>query len=254
MSVAKLRFVLIVTFFITYLPIYAETLDDIYEKLGVKKADSPKEQKVGYIEDNFMGKRYALYIPEDYTPDKEWPVLLGLHYSTGSGADYIINWQMTAQKRGYILLCPDSDDNVHWGTSSDEQRVKALLKRIMDKYNVDKDRIYITGFSAGAHFSYYLGLKYTNIFKAIIPIGGSIFKFYDRGDISLSKAAGKHIPVYIIHGTEDNTVLVDEARRSKDILLKYGYEVEYEEIQGHGHTHPHQVNDRVFEWLEGLNE
>lgn len=251
MSIIKLRFIFILTIFVTHITASAETLEDIYKKLGVKHTPQTSSPKVGYIEDSFMGKKYALYVPESYKPEKKWPIILGLHYSTGSGADYIINWQLTAQKYGYILLCPDSNDNIHWGKSS-EQRVMALLKRIMNKYNVDKNKVYITGFSAGAHYSYYLGLKYTNIFKAIVPIGGDLFKFYDRGDIALSKVTNKHIPIYIIHGTADETVSVNKARQSRDLLLRYGYEVKYEEIQGHGHTHPHQVNERVFDWFERI--
>lgn len=253
MSVVKIRHILVLILLLVVCNISAETLEDIYKRLGKKNIDTLKALKTGYIEDAYGGKRFALYVPESYTAEKKWPLILGLHYSYGSGADYIVNWQLTAQRYGYMLLCPDSGDNIHW-SRADGQRVMSLLNKIMNKYNVDEDRIYLTGFSAGAHFSYYMGLKYPNVFKAVVPVGGSIFRYYDRGDIKLSKSAGKHIPVYIIHGTKDRTVHIDEARRSRDLLLKYGYEVKYEEIKGHDHTHPHQINNSVIEWLNGINE
>ena len=44
-----------------------------------------------------MPSEYYLYLPEDYSPDRRWPVFVGVHGSGGSGRDCWNDWQPYAE-------------------------------------------------------------------------------------------------------------------------------------------------------------
>jgi len=49
---------------------------------------------------------YYLYLPSDYTPEKDWPVLVGIHGYGGDGTQCLDRWQAYAEKGGFVLVCP----------------------------------------------------------------------------------------------------------------------------------------------------
>ncbi|MGH7837557.1 MAG: hypothetical protein ACREQC_06985, partial [Candidatus Binataceae bacterium] len=51
---------------------------------------------------------YSLYVPENYSADRRWPLIICLHGGYGEGYEYIWTWLRSARSRGYILLSPKS--------------------------------------------------------------------------------------------------------------------------------------------------
>ena len=56
----------------------------------------------------------------------------------------------------------------------DLKLVDTALASLRAKYNVDDGRIYATGFSNGAHFTYLLWAMRPNVFAAFAPVAGRI--------------------------------------------------------------------------------
>jgi predicted peptidase len=50
--------------------------------------------------------------------------------------------------------------------------LNALLERIIRKYRVDKDRVYLTGLSMGGYGTWALAAEHPEKFAAIVPICG----------------------------------------------------------------------------------
>ena len=51
-------------------------------------------------------REYSLYVPESYTPQQSWPLVICLHGAYGRGDDYIWSWLRPAKSKGYLLLSP----------------------------------------------------------------------------------------------------------------------------------------------------
>jgi predicted peptidase len=73
-----------------------------------------------------------------------------------------------------------------------------LLDDIVSRYNVDTERIYLTGLSMGGYGTWTLAAAYPQRFAAIAPIcGGGERYMADKF---------KNVPVWAFHGAKDNVV------------------------------------------------
>ena len=145
---------------------------------------------------------YSLYVPENYDPHKEWPLIICLHGGYGRGEDYIWAWLRPAKSKGYLLLSPKSVD-VTWSVLQpplDVESVTRMFDEVCASYAVDASRVYLSGLSDGGTFTYMLGLSRPDMFTGIAPIAGD---FHAMLDPMLRRKQGQDLPLYIVHGVHD---------------------------------------------------
>ena len=114
---------------------------------------------------------YSLYVPESYTPSRNWPLIVCLHGAYGRGDHFIWSWLRPAKSRGYVLLAPKSLD-VTWSIlqpERDARSVAEMLEEVCGEYAVDRGRVYLTGLSDGGTFTYLLGLSRPELFRRYRP-------------------------------------------------------------------------------------
>ncbi len=174
---------------------------------------------------------YCLYVPTNYDATKKYPVVFALHGSgqRSQSVDMVLKrYQMAtvwakdseAGKNECIVLAPQcatKDDSINWttlmqyraGTAEDSFQLldtsKAaynLLLKVMDEYSVDKDRVYMTGLSAGGFATYALAIEHPETFAAIVPVCG--------GANPEKVSAIKDMPMWIFHAADDPTVNPEE--------------------------------------------
>jgi phospholipase/carboxylesterase len=121
----------------------------------------------------------------------------------------------------------------------------AALARYIDGlpkvYPADPQRPVLLGFSQGAAMSYLFGSSH--LVKGIAALSGFLPPLSDE---QLKAFAG--VPILILHGTDDETVPIDVARRDRDRLIKAGANVTYLEAKtGHKVTTP-QIHE-LRRWL-----
>jgi polyhydroxybutyrate depolymerase len=85
--------------------------------------------------------------------------------------------------------------------------IRELIYRIEQTYTIDPDRIYVTGFSAGAYMAYRLGAEVSDVVAGIAPVAGSIGG-RENTTIPVKIIANPSQPVSVIvfHGTADDSV------------------------------------------------
>lgn len=165
-----------------------------------------------------LGNRsYYLHLPPDYTPTRSWPLLLALRGSTSpasmaTAAQQVrSDWSGWADGGGFIVLAPvGTSTQGGWGASGDGAELSAALDDAFANYNVERSRIYLWGFSAGAHFGHALALNNTDFFAAYGVSAGSLEQYACTDDGSypptcaaLLSGAQPKIPVDIHLGTTD---------------------------------------------------
>ncbi|MFC3494455.1 extracellular catalytic domain type 1 short-chain-length polyhydroxyalkanoate depolymerase [Glycomyces rhizosphaerae] len=126
-----------------------------------------------------------LYVPDNVAPE---PALLVLvHYCGGSagavfggnGRDYVA----AADRYGYVIVIPEAtrdgrcfDVSTRAGLTrdggSDSTGVKSMVDWTRQRYNVDPDRIVVSGFSSGAMMTNVLAAQYPDVFSAASAFSG----------------------------------------------------------------------------------
>ena len=131
-----------------------------------------------------------------------------------------------------------------------------VLDLAMRRYRTDPGRVYLTGHSMGGHGVWHLGVTFPDRFAAIGPsagwlsfftyAGGTAFTDDDSIDAILARAQQSsvtrdlarnylHHGVYILHGLQDDTVPVEQARTMRTVLDGFHTDVAYHEQPGAGH-------------------
>jgi len=190
---------------------------------------------------------YLLYLPKDYNSAQEkFPLMLFLHGSGERGHDLNLVKthgppKLIAQGKDFpfIVVSPQCPENVWWSAED----LSALIDEIVQNYNVDEKRIYVTGLSMGGYGTWALAEKYPDKFAAIAPVCGG------GNPLTICKI-GK-LPVWVFHGAKDPVVPVKEAQQMVDALKKCGNDVKltiYPEA-GHDAWTETYNNPELYDWL-----
>ncbi|RMA64515.1 phospholipase/carboxylesterase [Ulvibacter antarcticus] len=111
--------------------------------------------------------------------------------------------------------------------------ISDCIDEIIKKYTIKKDNITLLGFSQGTILSFAVALSYPEKIKNVIGLSG-----YINEDILVDKYAKNDfskLNVYSSHGTVDQVIPVEWARRTKPFLQKLNIDCAYSEFPvGHG--------------------
>jgi predicted peptidase len=123
------------------------------------------------------------------------------------------------------------------------KKALAILAQVQSEYNVDSERVSLTGLSMGGYGTWSLAVHSPERWSAIVPVCGG-------GDPGQA-ARIKHLPCWCFHGDQDPLVPVRESRRMIEGLRREGGQPRYEEYAGVGHNSWDQAYDtaRLYDWL-----
>jgi polyhydroxybutyrate depolymerase len=127
--------------------------------------------------------------------------------------------------------------------SDDVGFIRELINKFQSEFNIDANRIYITGWSNGGMMAYRLGAELSDIIAAIAPVGGSIGGVWDYWEdeenhlpLYVIPEPENPLPVIVFHGMNDSSVPYGGIKNpeTEDILL-------------------YSVNESVAFWVEHNN-
>ncbi len=196
--------------------------------------------------------RYSLYVPENYDHSRSWPLIVALHGGYGSGEDYLWAWLRPAKSSGHIVISPKSLD-VTWSVLDpplDAASITACIDEVCDQYTIDSQRIFLTGLSDGATYSYLTAFLNPDLFAGVAPIAGELSQIADP---MLRQKAANKVPFYVIHGAHDHIFHIKTVQSTCGLLEHLGYDLKFDELPDWGHAYPYQINEqRVLPWFESL--
>jgi len=188
---------------------------------------------------------FALYVPERYTDDRAWPVIVALHGGAGNGRDFLWTWVREAKSRAYLLASPTAVGST-WG-EVDELGLLEILGWLRQRYHVAAERVLLTGLSDGATFTLLYGLAHPDVFTALAPCCG-VWHPANHANGNVARAAG--MPIYLVHGARDFLFPVEYAHFTRDVLTDAGADVTYRELPELSHTYPRSENPAILRWFE----
>ncbi len=184
---------------------------------------------------------YMIYVPKNYDKNKKYPLVFALHGSgqRGQSIDMVLKrykmatvWAQDSEKgkNECIVIAPQAatkEPNENWTTLQEYRKgvnkspyllmkhgVAAynLLKKSLDEYSIDTNRIYLTGLSAGGFGAYTLATMYPETFAAVSLSCGGL-------DPNMASKL-KGMPLWIFHAEGDPFVKVEEYYDTSIAALK----------------------------------
>lgn len=111
--------------------------------------------------------------------------------------------------------------------------ISKCLDQIIEKYQVDEKNITLLGFSQGTILSFAVALSYPQKVKNVIGLSGYIHEDILKENFRSNNF--DHLNIYTSHGSVDEVIPVEWARKSKPFLEDLGISCTYSEFPvGHG--------------------
>ena len=130
----------------------------------------------------------------------------------------------------------DADENKFSDNVQAKQSVEIIasfIDEIVKQYPIDTENVTLIGFSQGAILSYATALTYPEKISKVVALSG-YFNQEIMPEVIDTKAIS-HLKFFVSHGSVDQVIPVDWARKAKPALENLGLEVEYQEYPiGHG--------------------
>jgi polyhydroxybutyrate depolymerase len=116
-----------------------------------------------------------IYRPANLSPSKPAALVVALHASGGTPALFQAKsqWNRVADAHGFVVAYLGSAAPA-WKDPSNVAYISAEIDRIKAIENIDPRRVYVTGFSAGAYISYFVGCELSDKVAAIAPVSDSM--------------------------------------------------------------------------------
>lgn len=235
------------------------------------------------------GVNYQYFKPVNKDDGKKHPLIIWFH-GNGEGGykDYQNNVSQKLANRGAVAFAEDKTQKIFDGayvvapqaddtwynnyTKGYIKSVKAMIDEFASENNVDKNRIYIFGASAGGYMSFRMMIEYPDYFAAFSTSAAALDKAATSGGVAtttqdLMKIRNK--PLWMVHAQNDPTISYENtSKRVYDVLSKYGAilssypNVKIGETEYNGHwswiysLRNMPVNDKgehLFEWMARQN-
>ncbi len=130
----------------------------------------------------------------------------------------------------------DADENKFSDNVQAKQSVELIagfIDEIVKQYPIDAKNVTLIGFSQGAILSYATALTYPEKVAKVVALSG-----YFNQEIMpevIDTNAISHLKFFVSHGSVDQVIPVEWARKAKPALENLGLEIEYHEYPvGHG--------------------
>lgn len=215
------------------------------------------------------GTNYLIYTPPNYNDtNNSSPLLVTLMGGGEIGDDLQVFLQNNANRspawlidRGdwpndypFVVVTPQLPRDEEIANPNDQrwptQLIDEVITHVTNTYNIDGDRIYLTGISLGATACWEYTAEFPQKVAAMIPIAGP-------ADDSLACIL-KDIPIWAMHGENDGLVdpFINSTGNMVDSINNCNgqYKARFDLIPSRGHdiwndVYPQSMGLSIYEWL-----
>lgn len=184
-------------------------IKDVYVKIQSLYAGSIDEnRKLG-------GRDYWIYVPKAVVEGtEEVPVVFSLHGVAAKGEPTnsgVQNFNSLAEKNNFIVVYPQGRDFAYEGydgtatgweatgiENADITFFKNIITEVGSKFHINKNKVYITGYSVGGMMTYAAANAASNVFAAYASVSG-----LPMNEMHLQHHGLRAVPFLHIHGTHN---------------------------------------------------
>jgi len=193
---------------------------------------------------------YVYLLPPEYHHGRAHPVMILLHDDRDGPLEMIRRWKDLAAKYGYILAAPEwrqgfGDDKKDYRFSIEEnQTALNVIRDVRRRFNVDSDRVFLSGLGQGGIMAYDVGLGHPDLFAGVIPMAGAPFYHAQR-----CWRNGQYLPFYVVCGDHAGEFHKQNYTIMKDWLPR-SYPMIYVQYRGRGAEWFGGEAPAIFDWMD----
>ena len=239
-------------------PVKAEKLAEDIAKTGITFDDALHRlqtgrtytaQKTGVIQlsnrtSDGIEHFYSVNVPAGYDPARRYQVRFQLHGGVGGREDNKPRGTgeigaLAGAEQFYVL--PYSWNDAPWWSDDQILNLDAIVDALKRTYNVDENRVVLSGVSDGATGAYYIAMRDTTPFASFLPLNGFFMVLADNsiddGHIFPANLVNK--PLFVINGGKDRLYPVWAVEPYTKHLMSSGVQIDY---------HPQRDGEHNTRW------
>ena len=205
--------------------------------------------------------KYIVQLPKDFDLNKSYPLFIALHGGYDNMKSLSQEWTSKTLNKEFITVYMEASHQDQapnrWGwrdVASERKNIKNYYTKLITKYPIDTNNVFIGGFSLGAKMSIDTSISSYIPIKGVISIchGGRLSEIVTLSNITHTLEQG--MKFVIIYGELDHKY----QSQSTDLiaLMKNGYSnVLTYEMKNQGHELPHSFEELMDKkWLPFIRE
>ncbi len=215
-------------------------------------SDLPAPGRVSVERDPVQERAYHMYVPSYYHEERSWPLLVACHGTPpfDTGESQLDQWKGWAEARGFLVVAPELAGTSALATDTeaqlrlqrqDEEAMLSIVQSVRASRRVERDQVFLTGWSAGGYAVLYTGLRHPEVFRALAVSQGNF-----RAELveACAPFLDRYQPVMLLFGSADP--LKEDALACIDWLRRHDVEPDVVERPGIHRRDPEPIF-RFFE-------
>jgi hypothetical protein len=187
---------------------------------------------------------YSVNVPETYDPTKKYQVRFQLHGGVDGRTDNQPRGngaigQLAGAEQIYVL--PYAWHEAPWWSDDQVLNFRAIVDQLKRTYNVDENRIVVSGVSDGGTGTYYIAMRETTLFASFLPLNGFIMVLanddIDNGENYPNNLRNK--PMFVVNGGRDRLYPTSAVEPYTRHLMQSGVTIDY---------HPQPLGEHNTAW------
>jgi len=198
------------------------------------------------------GRAFHLFVPAGWGRGRAAPLIVSCHGTDPFDTAELQaqEWRGLAERHGCIVVCPrlSSTDGILGagepdGLRADEKHILSVACEVCRRYDVDRERVMITGFAGGGHPMYFVGLRHPEVFTTVAARSCSFSREALDGHWPPEAA---RTPVMAYCGRRDPQAIRRQTAEAVKYLRSRGFQVATTVLSDAGHERRPDVAMRFF--------
>ena len=195
--------------------------------------------------------KYLTVEPDGYDSTRQYPMVILLH-GYGAHMGDLTGLSPFIDKTRYLYVLPNAPIPIEseygtvgyaWmnlserneGTNREaeeaERKLEVFFEDVVEKYQYSFPQVVVVGFSQGGMMTYQWGISNPQRFLGLASLSSMI---QDESVLLGRLPCARDQSIFVVHGTDDQLIPVEDGRRAQKFLLNCGYSLDYKEyVMGH---------------------
>jgi dienelactone hydrolase len=197
----------------------------------------------GRVANEGLAHPYTIIVPEGYDPARAYPVRVQLHGGVGrplrDAGQAAAGASRIPGTIDQIYVLPNSWPESMWWEENQAVNVAAILDRLKRTYNVDENRVYLTGISDGGSGAYFYAFRAPTPFASFLPLNGQMLVLGNptsMTDGAIFPGNAVNRPLFVVNGGQDQLYPARQLAPFVQHLADLGAEVVFHIKEEAGHN------------------
>ena len=191
--------------------------------------------------------KYLVYVPQNYDPNKEYPLFIAMHRKGGPAIDQYNQWNFFTNRDRYIMLCPQFFGGFQRFTSDEDKKLISMMHEMKEEFRYDPDKVFLVGFSTGADFVQKFSFQNPGRVTAAGILGA---RNYIEPPYS---GKGREVEYFVVAGTRD-TIYLDATNKFIQQMKAKGYNVEFQEFPSAADALDDEIKNAVMDFFKRVRK